>query len=210
MRPHLLIHLFLAAALSLQGCATFFGDKDDEITVQSNPPGAEVWMGITKAGVTPYTFRLKRNTFEQTYVTLKMEGYESHKFMVQKTIETTSLFNLGFTLTTGGVTCFGIDALSGAMMKYSPTGYLVDLKRQTASAPGTSMSPAAFAARSGDELRQDIARGDGEFLRAYHSLAFPALSYADFMATVAIHRERLSLCVDGVRLHQSLKDLFGA
>lgn len=200
----------LSLALLLQACASMFGKREDEITVKSEPAGADVYIGLEKAGVTPYTFKLKRNTFDQTYVTLKLEGFESHKFMVPKTLENTAIYNFGFITTTGGTTSFGIDALTGAMFRYSPTGFMVELKKKTAAGPDRTVTPLAFAATAAEELRADIARGDGEFLKAYHGLAFPEVAYADFLAAIALHREGLHRCEDGLRLHAYFQGMLGA
>src|SRR6185295_3808299 len=96
--------LLVMIGLSLGGCATMFSKKSDDITIKSDPPGADVYMGLTKICVTPCTFPMERKTFEMPDVSVRKVGYGTVKVDVQKTIETTALYNLGFITTSGGIT----------------------------------------------------------------------------------------------------------
>ena len=189
-----------------------FAKTSDDITIQSDPSGADVYLNLTKVCETPCTFPLPRKTFEIPEVTLRKEGYATASVEIQKTIETKALFNLGFITTSGGITSWGIDALTGAVIKYSPTGYYVELKSKTSQAGiegGTLRHSATFALMASDDLKRDIARGDGEYLHAYYTLGFSDLNYPSFLERVKEHRQSLLKTDDGLTLDRAMKKIAG-
>ncbi len=59
---------------SLSACGALFNGGPANVTVNSNPAGAEVWVDGTSRGVTPATLQLSKN--QNHTVTLRRPGYQ--------------------------------------------------------------------------------------------------------------------------------------
>jgi len=112
--PTLLIALFL-----LTGCATIFTGTKDRIAFSSTPSGATIYKDGVEICTTPCNYRIKRS-INDTEVEFKLDGYETRLITLDKEFNLVSIINLGNLLG------WGIDALSGAVMKYDRKSY--DLK----------------------------------------------------------------------------------
>ncbi len=64
----------LGAAVLLSGCATLFASKSKELSLISDPQGAEVYINGSRVGVTPMNFRVDNNK-PQT-VTFRKAGHK--------------------------------------------------------------------------------------------------------------------------------------
>lgn len=206
------LRVIILCALSglLFGCATMFAPGEDQITIKTDPGGAEVYDGATLLGKTPLTHTFARDTFEKKVLTVKMEGRKSHSLYLQKTMEKTALLNFGFITTTFGVTSWGVDAFSGHMTKYSPNSYLIELESAggvTTKEEQSRRRRLRFVVLNSDSLRKDIARGDGEHLRAYYALrpsAKSSESYRDFAVRMAVQSGSLIEVQDAVDFGREL------
>jgi hypothetical protein len=112
--PTLLIALFL-----MTGCATIFTGTKDRIAFSSTPSGATIYKDGVEICTTPCNYRIKRS-INDTEVEFKLDGYETRLITLDKEFNLVSIINLGNLLG------WGIDALSGAVMKYDRKSY--DLK----------------------------------------------------------------------------------
>jgi len=65
-----------AAALASTGCATLTAPKTDILTVESNPPGANVVVNGQLRGQTPTTVELERGSPYPARVELQLPGYQ--------------------------------------------------------------------------------------------------------------------------------------
>ena len=110
-------------ALILSSCATLFTGTKDKITFNSTPPGAMVSINGVQQGVTPLTTKVKRN-LNDTDVELKLDGYETKLITLSKEFNIISVINLG------NLIGWGIDALSGSVMKYDQKSYDITLDDQ--------------------------------------------------------------------------------
>lgn len=168
--PFFILLFFLLLA---SGCATMFSRKEDAVTIKTEPPGAEVYLGAEPLGTTPLTYTFKRDTFEQKRLTLRKAGYKTREFDLGRTLEPKALFNLGFFLTTAGASSWGTDAATGAMIRYSPDSYFLDLEpenRPSDQAERARRGRTAFVLVNHRRLTSDLARGEGESLSAYYAL----------------------------------------
>lgn len=187
----------------------------DDLTIESNPPGAEVFMGAEHIGTTPFTKRFERVTFEAPEITLRKKGYKPQTVTLERTLATPALGNLVFILTTMGVTSWGIDAASGNMIQYTPTSYLIDLQRlgsEESVSWRRNHITLAFVLTNQMNLMQDISKGGGEYLEAYYHLIIAPMSmvsYPIFVDTVHKESGALLLCKNGLELHQALKEIRG-
>lgn len=110
----------------MTSCATIFTGTKDRITFTSDPSGATIFIDGIEQGVTPLTMKVKRN-INDTDVEFKLDGYETKLITLSKEFNLVSIINLG------NLFGWGIDAVSGAVMKYDRNSYdiTLDNKRTT-------------------------------------------------------------------------------
>lgn len=113
------IPIFLIALFLMTGCATIFTGTKDRIAFTSTPSGATIYKDGVEICTTPCNYRIKRS-INDTEVEFKLDGYETRLITLDKEFNLVSIINLG------NLFGWGIDALSGAVMKYDRKAY--DLK----------------------------------------------------------------------------------
>lgn len=113
------ISAFVASFL-LVGCATLFSGTSDRVKFESEPSGAEVVIDGIERGTTPTTISVSRDINDKR-VTLQKEGYSDKVFRLQKEFATVAILNLG------NILFWGIDVLTGALFKYKPLRYNMEL-----------------------------------------------------------------------------------
>jgi hypothetical protein len=114
----LMIALFL-----MTGCATIFTGTKDRIAFSSTPSGATIYKDGVEICTTPCNYRIKRS-LNDTEVEFKLDGYETRLITLDKEFNLVSIINLGNLLG------WGIDALSGAVMKYDRKSYDLKLTKE--------------------------------------------------------------------------------
>lgn len=112
--------LIVVATLTFSSCATLFSGTKDRITFNTTPPGARVSINGIEQGVTPFTMKVKRS-LNDTDAEFKLDGYETKLITLSKGFNVVSVINLGNLLG------WGIDALSGSVMKYDQKSYDITL-----------------------------------------------------------------------------------
>lgn len=109
--------------LTISGCATIFSGNTQKVTVQSDPPGAHVylngWRTYRKTPCKIYVDR-KGDDKKQRY-TLRKEGYNDYHHEDQARMNPTTLANVLF----GGVIGFGVDWMTGSIYKYDREVYAI-------------------------------------------------------------------------------------
>jgi hypothetical protein len=197
----------------LSGCASMYAPSSDNITIMTIPEGADVYYGTHLLGKTPLTYSLARNTFERKILNIRKKGYKNQELLLEKTLEGKALWNLAFITTTLGVTSWGIDAANGNMIKYSPDSYLIDLEKDdnSSSQKGQArLQRLRFVALNQDNLKKDIATGDGEYLRVYFAskLSNTAFNnYQDFLSHVSNQAPFLLPLRDPVEFYNCLENI---
>jgi hypothetical protein len=205
--------VLLAVSLLSSGCATMFSRSYDDLTIESNPPGAEVFIGAEKIGTTPFTKRFDRVAFDSPEITLRKEGYKPKTVTLERTVATPALGNLVFILTTMGVTSWGIDAASGNMIQYAPDSYLIDLQRLDSGGSASwhkNHVTLAFVLTNQMNLMRDISKGGGEYLKAYYQLNIAPIStasYPTFVDRVRKESRSVLLCENGLELYHALIEI---
>ncbi|MFM2251413.1 MAG: hypothetical protein RLZZ358_2343 [Bacteroidota bacterium] len=114
------IPIFLIALFLMTGCATIFTGTKDRITFTSSPSGATIYKDGVEICTTPCNYRVKRS-LNDTEVEFKLDGYETRLITLDKEFNLVSIINLG------NLFGWGIDALSGAVMKYDRKSYDIKL-----------------------------------------------------------------------------------
>lgn len=112
--------------LFMTSCATLFTGTKDRITFNTNPSGATIYIDGVEQCKTPCTMKVKRS-ISDTDVEFKLDGYETRLITLSKEFNVVSVINLGNLLG------WGIDALSGAVMKYDRKTYDITLENKTTS-----------------------------------------------------------------------------
>lgn len=110
----------------MTSCATLFTGTKDRITFNTNPSGATIYIDGVEQCKTPCTMKVKRSIGD-TDVEFKLDGYETRLITLSKEFNVVSVINLGNLLG------WGIDALSGAVMKYDRKTYDITLENKTTS-----------------------------------------------------------------------------
>jgi hypothetical protein len=114
--------LIASVAFALTGCASIFTGTRQTIQVNSIPSGANVSIGGLDRGQTPLPVVLKKGSNGET-VTLSLPGYQQKIFQPQTAFNPVAILNLW------GILGWGIDAATGALWKYDPTLYNVQLQK---------------------------------------------------------------------------------
>ncbi|MBI1860539.1 MAG: PEGA domain-containing protein [Deltaproteobacteria bacterium] len=184
------------ATLLLSGCATIFSDHSDDIRIESEPTGADVFFQGRNLGKTPLTARFPRsmNTSE---IRLEKSGYNSTIQQLDKRLTGEALWNLGFITTTFGATSWGIDALSGKMLRYAEKSYVVALDKKGKS---SAIPPLLqYATSNFEPIQKHLAQNDpAETARLCETLT------PNCPSRVATHRDALVQTHDGLELYRKL------
>ena len=110
-------------AITMTSSATVLHGTRQTVHVSSNPPGAAVTVNGLDKGVTPVDVDVKKGFTGET-ILLKKTGYEDKSFQPSVSFDTISLLNIF------EVIGFGVDAVTGALMKYDPVSYDVPLTKK--------------------------------------------------------------------------------
>lgn len=108
--------------LLTSSCASIFTGSKSKVLFTSVPPGATIIVNGMEKGTTPATIKLKRSLFEVTTVTFKLKDHEVKTIEPETTFQPVTVLNLANPLG------WAIDIATGAIVKFSPRNYEVELK----------------------------------------------------------------------------------
>lgn len=106
----------------MTSCATLFTGTKDRITFNSTPEGATIYKNGVEQCKTPCTLPVKRS-LNDTDIEYKLEGYETRLITLSKEFNVVSIINLS------NIFGWGIDALTGSVMKYDTKQYDIKLSK---------------------------------------------------------------------------------
>lgn len=158
----------LAALTALSGCATIFTGTADTLTFSSNVPGVRLTVDGQYKGELPLTLKMSRNFMGGQQFVAKFEraGYVTQEFRLQREFNTVAILDVTSIPTSGG-----IDVLTGSLLRFSPTGYQVQMLSEGSSAGSTVFQRSTglhrYALMNYRNIQKDIARGGGEYLSAF-------------------------------------------
>lgn len=115
------IMVFLTVSILSSSCATIFTGTKQNVQISSTPPGAKIAVNGIDRGITPALVSLKKGNGTEV-ITLSHEGYEDKTFQPEHTFQPVAILNLF------GILGWGIDAVTGALWKYDPSFYNIELK----------------------------------------------------------------------------------
>ena len=104
----------VALAVTLAGCATIMQGSSQEVSISSQPTGANVFVDGVMVGTTPHVANLKRK--DKHVVRLELDGYQPFELPLTRATSGWVWGNLAF----GGLPGLAIDAISGGMYKLKP------------------------------------------------------------------------------------------
>lgn len=128
------IALALTCTTLLAGCATIVDGNRQQITVDSNPKGAKIFVASkskkngqeiisrrSAAGVTPATVSVPR---KDGVIILEMEGYETTEVPMKRRMNGWVIGNVIM----GSLLSTSIDSSTGAANEFDPGEFLVEMK----------------------------------------------------------------------------------
>lgn len=119
---NVLLFLTIVAMLFVSGCATIFTGTKDSIRFDSDPQGAKVFIDGIEICKTPCTVPVKRSLSDKL-AEIKLDGYETRVITLDRDFNAVSIINLG------NILFWGIDAATGALMKYDRKAYDIELEK---------------------------------------------------------------------------------
>ena len=191
--------IILLIAIFVTSCATMFADGSDTLKITSNPAGAIVLLNGKKVGVTPLDLEMDRDTFAKHDLILKKKGYKSEKMRVQKTIEGIAILNLS------SIPSWATDAVSGNMLKYSPTGYYVELKKKNKKKKKKVSDATKFILINKDNIQNDLFQNGGEYTSSYAKLK--NMDHKVLVSRLKMHINELATILDNYDWYQKSEEI---
>ena len=103
-----------------------FSPSHDPVTVNSVPPGANIFLDGQRVGKTPMTLQVKRQ-LTPPRLELKQDGYHPQGIILQNSFNTIAILDIFFW------PGFIVDAATGSIMKASVFNYEAELEPKEAS-----------------------------------------------------------------------------
>lgn len=132
----------LLPLLLLTSCATITRGVHEKLTVQSDPPAADVRLSTGEHSVTPAKF-VKRRRTESFTVTISKPGYLSQTVKVESRGGATGGTVMAGNVFAGGVVGIAVDASTGAYNSLYPNPISVRLMPVPVSKPSKARKPSA-------------------------------------------------------------------
>src|SRR4051794_38819253 len=112
------------AAILATGCATIFTGTQDTLTFDSNVPGVRLTIDGRYQGELPITFDMSRNFMggKEFLARFEKPGYATQEFKLEREFNPMAILDISAPLTSGV-----IDIATGAMLRFSPTQYHVEM-----------------------------------------------------------------------------------
>lgn len=115
---------FLVSSLAiLTSCSSIIKGRSQVVSIDSNVRGADIVVNGVTVGQTPYNGPISRDS--STSITVKKEGYDSKTVTANTEIEPIFWGNIIF----GGFLGSTTDMGTGAMYKYAPANFQIDLNK---------------------------------------------------------------------------------
>lgn len=115
-----------AFAAALGGCATVTRGTTEQITVNSEPPGAEAKTSIGYAcSATPCTWEIGRKS--EFVVSFSKPGYEDVQIPVSTRIAGAGAAGFAGNVIVGGLVGMGVDAATGSTLEHYPNPVMATL-----------------------------------------------------------------------------------
>lgn len=202
----------VCGAFFLFGCATLMSDGKDEVTFNSNMSPVKVFIDGSLVGETPLKIPIKRKLQKRKLRFVKT-GYETQEFDLAHEFNNNTLVILDITGTATTLTPGAVDAISGNLIRYSPTEYQIELlleKTGDRRIFRKRVDSKRFTAANFRDIQKDIAVGEGEFLEAFaDSFQIESIHRADFNRLVETHQLEFLASRNGLVLWRTINHKVG-
>lgn len=119
MKKLVLIFTVLLVMLALTSCATVLKGSTQDVTIDSSPSGADVYVDGKAMGKTPAIIPLEKN--EYSSIKVEKDGYEPQMQSLETKYDMITLLNAFWDYST-------TDLLTGNAFEYAPDAYFFELK----------------------------------------------------------------------------------
>jgi hypothetical protein len=154
--------------MQLGGCATLFTGTSDEIKFSANVPGVRLTIDDQPKGTLPVTVKQSRDFMHGQEFRVKFEapGYETQEFQLKRQFNWVALLDITSIPTSGG-----IDYYTGALMRFDPNEYHVQMKKKGKGSAEFEREKRLwrYALVNYRGVQQDVSRGGGEHLESFAS-----------------------------------------
>ena len=113
--------LVLSSIIFFTGCATVIKGTNQDITFDSSPRGASIFLDGIRVGTTPVLLTLKKNKYKSFRI--EKEGYHSISRNMSTDYDLVTLFSIFWDYST-------TDLLTGAAFQYSENAYFIELQEK--------------------------------------------------------------------------------
>jgi len=111
----------LAALFLFSSCATIFSGTRDQVLFTSEPSGVKIVMDGYVVGKTPIMLDVRRRIGGR-WMSYELDGYEPQYLKMETEFNAVSIINLTCIL------CWGIDAATGALVRYAMPSVYVEME----------------------------------------------------------------------------------
>jgi hypothetical protein len=101
-------YILIAVMFLFTSCASIINGPDQRVSIQSDPPGADIELDGKHAGHTPTVLKILRN--KDHVLVLTKEGYLAQKKNLKRELSSVAILYI----LPGGLASFALDATSGA------------------------------------------------------------------------------------------------
>jgi len=208
-----LLGLILVGSLLGAGCATLFTDSEDEISFRSNVDPVKIIIDGNFVGETPITIPVDRK-LQKYKVKFSKEGYDTQEIELAHKFNSNAWVIIDITASvTTFYTPMGIDALSGALIQYTPKSYQIEMMPTKTGDAGKfhqRIISKQFAASNYDNLRRDLVFGKGEYLGGLQkTFMVPPQHSTPFEELLLQNKSELLKADDGLELWDRINEMMG-
>jgi len=154
--------------MQLNGCATIFSGTTDELKFDANVPGVRVTIDGQFKGTLPLTVNQSRDFMHGQEFIVKFEapGYVTQEFKLKRQFNWIALLDITSIPTSGG-----IDYYTGALMRFEPNEYHIQMQKRGRSSSEFEREKRvwSYALVNYRKVQMDIVRGGGEYLQSFAS-----------------------------------------
>lgn len=127
-------------AFMVTGCATITRGTTNQVTFNSDPPGASAKTSLGHScTATPCTFEVPRKS--EFIVTYELEGYQPQQIPVATKVAGSGAAGFAGNILVGGVVGMGVDAATGSTLEHYPNPVFAKLEPVAKLGPGPAKKP---------------------------------------------------------------------
>ena len=154
------------ALIQLCACATIFTGTKEDIKFSANVPGVRLTIDGEQKGTLPLTVTQSKDFMHGQEFKVKAEapGYVTQEFQLKRQFNWVALLDITSIPTSGG-----IDYYTGALMRFEPNEYHIQMVKKGKGAAEIERERRAwrYALMNYRRVQSDLARGGGEHLESF-------------------------------------------